>query len=278
MVFPVLALCLALSGGSTDGSDVTVQLDTAEFSLLFRLPFGSHTRMFLQEVTKACVVNERNGLGDSPENIVIQKCSLFKPVAQSALLVPSTGLDPATRDPEFQWLSRYRCAPPQEAGSPTLRDWNSAPGTWPACGTIGGGRYPSHKKRWGLEQVLPQGAGSVLFRGGAKAQTNFRLAEVARGGVAEWGRHARGGRRYEELEEAGREMSAAAGSRERDSAGRAGGGKLGWGRRRVALPGHGVERCCGLAGGRMGRDQGPGRPEVGTLGLKFCGDVILSRA
>uniref|UniRef100_A0A8C6EPK7 Type II inositol 1,4,5-trisphosphate 5-phosphatase n=1 Tax=Marmota marmota marmota TaxID=9994 RepID=A0A8C6EPK7_MARMA len=37
------------------GSDVTVQLDTAEFSLLFRLPFGSHTRMFLQEVTKACV-------------------------------------------------------------------------------------------------------------------------------------------------------------------------------------------------------------------------------
>ncbi|XP_027793018.2 type II inositol 1,4,5-trisphosphate 5-phosphatase isoform X2 [Marmota flaviventris] len=86
------------------GSDVTVQLDTAEFSLLFRLPFGSHTRMFLQEVTKACV-----------------------------------GLDPATRNPEFQWLSRYRCAPPQEAGSPTLRDWNSAPGTWPACGTIGGG-------------------------------------------------------------------------------------------------------------------------------------------
>ncbi|KAM5161153.1 type II inositol 1,4,5-trisphosphate 5-phosphatase isoform 4-T5 [Callospermophilus lateralis] len=86
------------------GSDVTVQLDTAELSLRFRLPFGSHTRMFLQEVTKACV-----------------------------------GLDPATRDPEFQWLSRYRCAPPQEAGSPTLRDWNSAPGTWPACGTIGGG-------------------------------------------------------------------------------------------------------------------------------------------
>ncbi|XP_077882068.1 type II inositol 1,4,5-trisphosphate 5-phosphatase isoform X4 [Ictidomys tridecemlineatus] len=86
------------------GSDVTVQLDTAELSLLFRLPFGSHTRMFLQEVTKACV-----------------------------------GLDPATRDPEFQWLSRYRCTPPQEAGSPTLRDWNSAPGTWPACGTIGGG-------------------------------------------------------------------------------------------------------------------------------------------
>uniref|UniRef100_A0A8C9PZM8 phosphoinositide 5-phosphatase n=1 Tax=Spermophilus dauricus TaxID=99837 RepID=A0A8C9PZM8_SPEDA len=88
------------------GSDVTVQLDTAELSLLFRLPFGSHTRMFLQEVTKACV-----------------------------------GLDPATRDPEFQWLSRYRCAPPQEAGSPALRDWNSAPGTWPAWwrGALPGG-------------------------------------------------------------------------------------------------------------------------------------------
>uniref|UniRef100_A0A8C9PVA9 Type II inositol 1,4,5-trisphosphate 5-phosphatase n=1 Tax=Spermophilus dauricus TaxID=99837 RepID=A0A8C9PVA9_SPEDA len=89
------------------GSDVTVQLDTAELSLLFRLPFGSHTRMFLQEVTKACV-----------------------------------GLDPATRDPEFQWLSRYRCAPPQEAGSPALRDWNSAPGTWPAWWR---GALPGHR-------------------------------------------------------------------------------------------------------------------------------------
>ncbi|EPQ09223.1 Type II inositol-1,4,5-trisphosphate 5-phosphatase [Myotis brandtii] len=56
------------------GSDVTVQLDTAELSLTFQLPFGSHTRMFLQEVARAC-----------------------------------PGLDPTTRDPEFQWLSRYRC-------------------------------------------------------------------------------------------------------------------------------------------------------------------------
>ncbi|KAF4021963.1 hypothetical protein G4228_013003 [Cervus hanglu yarkandensis] len=36
------------------GSDVTVQLDTAELSLLFQLPFGSHTRIFLQEVARAC--------------------------------------------------------------------------------------------------------------------------------------------------------------------------------------------------------------------------------
>lgn len=36
------------------GSDVTVQLDTAELSLLFQLPFGSHTRTFLQEVARAC--------------------------------------------------------------------------------------------------------------------------------------------------------------------------------------------------------------------------------
>ncbi|ERE85636.1 type II inositol-1,4,5-trisphosphate 5-phosphatase-like protein [Cricetulus griseus] len=36
------------------GSDVTVQLDTAELRLVFQLPFGSHTRMFLQEVARAC--------------------------------------------------------------------------------------------------------------------------------------------------------------------------------------------------------------------------------
>uniref|UniRef100_A0A8D2AM39 Type II inositol 1,4,5-trisphosphate 5-phosphatase n=1 Tax=Sciurus vulgaris TaxID=55149 RepID=A0A8D2AM39_SCIVU len=166
------------------GSDVTVQLDTAELSLLFQLPFGSHTRMFLQEVARAC-----------------------------------PGFDPSTRDPEFLWLSRYRCAQPEASDSPTLRDWNSAPGTWPARCTIGGGRYPSPKERRGLEQVPPQGAGFILFRGGAMEQTNFRLAEVARGGGTVGGRHTRGGRRDEELEEAGREMSAAAGSRERDSAG-----------------------------------------------------------
>lgn len=36
------------------GSDVTVQLTTAELRLVFQLPFGSHTRTFLQEVARAC--------------------------------------------------------------------------------------------------------------------------------------------------------------------------------------------------------------------------------
>ncbi|XP_032102903.1 type II inositol 1,4,5-trisphosphate 5-phosphatase isoform X2 [Sapajus apella] len=74
------------------GSDVTVQLDTAALSLVFQLPFGSQTRMFLHEVARAC-----------------------------------PGFDSATRDPEFLWLSRYRCAEP-EPKLPTPRDCNSAPG------------------------------------------------------------------------------------------------------------------------------------------------------
>nr|XP_045376270.1 type II inositol 1,4,5-trisphosphate 5-phosphatase isoform X3 [Camelus bactrianus] len=85
------------------GSDVTVQLDTAELSLVFHLPFGSHTRMFLQEVSRA-----------------------------------HPGLDPATPDPEFLWLSRYRCAR-REPEPPATRVWNSAPGTWPGSARIGGG-------------------------------------------------------------------------------------------------------------------------------------------
>lgn len=69
--------------------------------------------------------------------------------------------------------------------------------------------------------------GLRLFWGGATKQAGLRLAGVARGGGtlggAELGAE-RLGQRDEELEEAGREMSAAAGSRERDSAGLAGGG------------------------------------------------------
>ncbi|KAI4079888.1 inositol polyphosphate-5-phosphatase B [Homo sapiens] len=165
------------------GSDVTVQLDTAELSLVFQLPFGSQTRMFLHEVARAC-----------------------------------PGFDSATRDPEFLWLSRYRCAE-LELEMPTPRGCNSALVTWPGYATIGGGRYPSRKKRWGLEEARPQGAGSVLFWGGAMEKTGFRLMERAHGGGFVWGRSARDGRRDEELEEAGREMSAAAGSRERNTAG-----------------------------------------------------------
>lgn len=87
------------------GSDVTVQLDTAELSLVFQLPFGSHTKMFLQEVARAW-----------------------------------PGFDETTRDPEFQWLCRYRCAEP-DTELPSPRGWNSSPGTWPRCAIIGGGRW-----------------------------------------------------------------------------------------------------------------------------------------
>nr|XP_031539918.1 type II inositol 1,4,5-trisphosphate 5-phosphatase isoform X6 [Vicugna pacos] len=48
------------------------------------------------------------------------------------------GLDPATPDPEFLWLSRYRCAR-REPEPPATRVWNSAPGTWPGSARIGGG-------------------------------------------------------------------------------------------------------------------------------------------
>lgn len=95
------------------GSDVTVQLDTAELSLTFQLPFGSHTRMFLQEVARAC-----------------------------------PGLDPATPDPEFQWLARYRCAEME----PSPLGWSSALGTWPGRARIGGGGS-------NLDSLKPNGKG-----------------------------------------------------------------------------------------------------------------------
>ncbi|XP_045154836.1 type II inositol 1,4,5-trisphosphate 5-phosphatase [Echinops telfairi] len=77
------------------GSDVTVQLDTAVLSLMFKLPFGSHTRMFLQEVARAC-----------------------------------PGFDPATPHPEFLWLSRYRSTEQELewAKWSTPQSWNAAPG------------------------------------------------------------------------------------------------------------------------------------------------------
>lgn len=87
------------------GSDVTVQLDTAELRLVFQLPFGSHTRMFLQEVARAC-----------------------------------PGFDPETRDPEFLWLSRHRFAEP-DVQSPKPREWNSDPGTRSGFTPIGGGGF-----------------------------------------------------------------------------------------------------------------------------------------
>ncbi|XP_067581657.1 type II inositol 1,4,5-trisphosphate 5-phosphatase isoform X3 [Pseudorca crassidens] len=85
------------------GSDVTVQLDTAELSLVFQLPFGSHTRTFLQEVARAC-----------------------------------PGFNTKALDPKFLWLSRYRRKEP-EPETPTPRGWNSAQGTRPGRSGIGGG-------------------------------------------------------------------------------------------------------------------------------------------
>ncbi|KAM5248658.1 LOW QUALITY PROTEIN: type II inositol 1,4,5-trisphosphate 5-phosphatase [Ctenodactylus gundi] len=164
------------------GSDVTVQLDTAQISLVFQLPFGSHTRMFLQEVARAC-----------------------------------PGFDPATRDPEFLWLSRYKSAE-VEPDSSTPPDWNSATGTWHVCATIGAGRYPS-RKEWLIGGDPAIGAGSVLFRGGTTEHCDLRLVKRARGGGLIWERSVWDGRRDEELEEADWEMSAAAGSRERVPAG-----------------------------------------------------------
>nr|KAF6444001.1 inositol polyphosphate-5-phosphatase B [Molossus molossus] len=95
------------------GSDVTVQLDTAELSLIFQLPFGSHTRLFLQEVYRAC-----------------------------------PGLDRATPDPEFLWLSRFRCTRLE----PSPRGWNSALGTWSENARIC--RGGSH-----LDSLRPNGKG-----------------------------------------------------------------------------------------------------------------------
>nr|XP_058937341.1 type II inositol 1,4,5-trisphosphate 5-phosphatase isoform X15 [Kogia breviceps] len=85
------------------GSDITIQLDTAELSLVFQLPFGSQTRTFLQEVARAC-----------------------------------PGFNPTALDPKFLWLSRYR-RKELEPEPPTPRGWNSAPGTRPGRAGIGGG-------------------------------------------------------------------------------------------------------------------------------------------
>lgn len=101
------------------GSDVTVQLTTAELRLVFQLPFGSHTRTFLQEVARAC-----------------------------------PGFDPETRDPEFLWLCRHRCAE-SEAESPKPREWNSDPGTRSGFAPIGGGGYNVDSSRPNGRGLLP---------------------------------------------------------------------------------------------------------------------------
>ncbi|XP_008567671.1 PREDICTED: type II inositol 1,4,5-trisphosphate 5-phosphatase-like [Galeopterus variegatus] len=174
------------------GSDVTVRLDTEELSLMFQLPFGSHTRMFLQEVARAY-----------------------------------PGFDPATRDPQFLWLSRYRSAE-LVLESQMPRGWSWAPGTWPGCTTISEGMYPSRKGAVGIGGGPPQGWTPSCVGAGRWSRLPFDWRRWL-AGAGPPGGGARGAAGDEELEEAGREMSAATGSRERDSAGLAGGGKLGWG-------------------------------------------------
>lgn len=71
--------------------------------------------------------------------------------------VPVTGFDPETRDPEFLWLSRHRCAEP-DTESLKPREWNSDPGTRSGFAPIGGGRYQSPNARRGLEDVFASGA------------------------------------------------------------------------------------------------------------------------
>uniref|UniRef100_A0A8C4LZE7 phosphoinositide 5-phosphatase n=1 Tax=Equus asinus TaxID=9793 RepID=A0A8C4LZE7_EQUAS len=145
------------------GSDVTVQLDTAELSLMFQLPFGSHTRMFLQEVARACPVSRVCSFPllcqpqldprkvyqtGSPAlfPLRLRKWSSFGPAGR--------GFDPVTPDPEFRWLSRYRCTQLQSQ-LPTPHGWNSAPGTWPGCARIGGGN--SH-----FDDLRPNGKGLLV--------------------------------------------------------------------------------------------------------------------
>uniref|UniRef100_A0A8C3W2J1 phosphoinositide 5-phosphatase n=1 Tax=Catagonus wagneri TaxID=51154 RepID=A0A8C3W2J1_9CETA len=64
------------------------------------------------------------------------------------------GFDSSTPDPEFLWLSRYRCSE-REPEPTSRRCWNSAPGTWPGCARIGEGG-PS------FEDSRPNGKGLLM--------------------------------------------------------------------------------------------------------------------
>ena len=202
---------------------------------------------------------------------------LFKSVAQYSLLFPSTGFDPAALDPKFLWLSRYRRKEP-EPEPPTPRGWKSAAGTRPGRAIIGGGRYRSRKVRRGLERARLQGRAPFSLAAGLWSRPAFDWRGWHAGaGPSGGGTGGRGsGRRDEELEEASREMSAAAGSRESESAGPAGDGTLGWGSGAVAGQTLGRAGSGGWLTDARGKDQGPGPTEAETLGLKCCGDVSYS--
>lgn len=199
-------------------------------------------------------------------------------MVQYSLLVPATGLDPATSDPEFQWLSRYRCTRLE----PSPRGWNSALGTWPECARICRGRYPSRKGLWALEEARLQGRALLSFRGVVMKPTSLLLAEVSCGGGPS-GRHRRGGTRCV-MKSLGKQQGNVrccgfSGARLCRFGGQ---WEAGWGSGPGAAAGLAL-RWTGLAVWRVearGKDQGSGPAEAGTLRLKFREGVlvIFSRA
>ncbi|XP_050788053.1 type II inositol 1,4,5-trisphosphate 5-phosphatase isoform X2 [Gopherus flavomarginatus] len=53
------------------GSDVTVQISSEDAQLVVRLPFGSHTRMFLQEISRCRPVVRSGDINENENNLVV---------------------------------------------------------------------------------------------------------------------------------------------------------------------------------------------------------------
>ncbi|XP_044853741.1 type II inositol 1,4,5-trisphosphate 5-phosphatase isoform X2 [Mauremys mutica] len=53
------------------GSDVTVQISSEDAQLVVRLPFGSHTRMFLQEISRCRPVVGSEDMNENENNLVV---------------------------------------------------------------------------------------------------------------------------------------------------------------------------------------------------------------
>lgn len=235
--------------------------------------------------SQAHTVRQGNRLGASPERL-------------SDLLTDRQPCGGATGS-SSPWLSIPSFFLPQPS---TPRPW-----TLSFCGCLATGaksRSPSRPRRAAGTQPRAPGPGALELaeagidlgrRGGDWRRPGFRGGPrslwgrsygadrplIGEGGtrgraplVVERGRGS--GRRDEELEEAGREMSAAAGSRERESAGPAGGGTLGWGSGAVAGQTLGRAGSVGWLADARGKDQGPVPTEAETLGLRCCGDVNYS--
>lgn len=192
-----------------------------------------------------------NRLGASPERLsdlltVRQSCRSGTSSSSLSLSIPSLFL-PQASTPLPRILSSCGCL---DTGAPSGRP--SRPPGWVGTRPQAPGQGAPELAEAGIglrrregdwrKPGLRGGLCSVL--GVAMRQTGLRLAEVARrGGEDGAGRR---GRRDEELEEADREMSAAAGSRERDSSGPAGSGRVGW--RVGSWQGAVADRVCELGG------------------------------